>query len=94
MNGKFVSLATLALLTSLGKGKILVIKAVNVSQKNKYIQRATLNGKHLTRPWFEHSDIRNGGTLVLNMGSRPNKQWGSSPADAPPSMSQEVNVRP
>ncbi len=73
---------------SLARGKTLVIRAENVSQKNKYIQRASLNGKPLNRAWFEHSQISNGGTLVLQMGPRPNKQWGSAPEAAPPSMSQ------
>lgn len=77
---------------SLAKGKKLVVRAENVSQKNKYIQRATLNGKPLNRPWFEHSDIGNGGTLVLQMGPRPNKQWGAAPESAPPSMTAEKIV--
>jgi predicted alpha-1,2-mannosidase len=75
---------------TLGKGKSFIIRANRVSQKNKYIQRATLNGQPLSRPWFEHKDISNGGMLVLEMGPRPNKKWGASPADAPPSMSEEV----
>ncbi|RPH32722.1 glycoside hydrolase family 92 protein, partial [bacterium] len=74
---------------SLGKGKTLVVRAEHVSQINKYIQRATLNGKSLNRPWFEHSDVSNGGMLVLEMGPRPNKQWGATPGDAPPSMTEE-----
>ncbi len=74
---------------ALGKGKSFVIRANNVSHKNKYVQRATLNGKPLNRAWFEHSAIAQGGTLVLEMGPRPNKKWGASPADAPPSMTPE-----
>lgn len=70
-----------------GEGKTFVIEARNVSAKNKYIQSATLNGKPLNKPWFEHSDLVKGGTLVLNMGARPNKEWGSAPEAAPPSMS-------
>jgi putative alpha-1,2-mannosidase len=44
-----------------------------------------LNGKPLNRPWFEHKDMVDGGTLVFEMGSRPNTEWGSSPEAAPPS---------
>ena len=73
---------------SLGNGKTFVIEAKNVSAQNKYIQSATLNGEPLNKPWFEHSTLIKGGTLVLNMGSRPNKQWGSSPDAIPPSMSK------
>lgn len=73
----------------LGKGRQFVIRAKNVSSKNKYIQSATLNGQRWNKPWFEHAAIANGGTLILEMGPRPNKSWGSKPEDAPPSMSSE-----
>ena len=69
---------------TLASGKVFTITARNVSAQNKYIQSATLNGKPLNRPWFIHSDIANGGTLVLQMGPRPNTAWGSVPEDAPP----------
>jgi predicted alpha-1,2-mannosidase len=74
---------------TLGNGKVFTIAARNVSAPNKYIQSATLNGKPLNRPWFTHADIANGGTLVLQMGPRPNTAWGSSPDAAPPSLSKE-----
>lgn len=64
-----------------------VIEAKNNSKENKYIQSATLNGKPLDKPWFDHSVIANGGKLVLQMGPEPNKSWGSREEDAPPSMS-------
>lgn len=73
----------------LGNGKLFKIEAHQVSAQNKYIQSAQLNGKPLDRPWFRHADIANGGTLVLEMGPRPNLAWGSAPQDAPPSMSAE-----
>ncbi|MGB2870164.1 MAG: GH92 family glycosyl hydrolase [Bacteroidota bacterium] len=75
---------------SLGNGKEFVLRAKDVSAVNKYIQAATLNGQPLDKPWFQHSEIANGGTLELQMGPRPNKAWGSQPGDAPPSMSKPV----
>jgi predicted alpha-1,2-mannosidase len=72
----------------LGNKKTFVIEAKNVSAQNKYVQSATLNGEPLNRTWFEHSTLVKGGTLVLIMGPRPNKQWGSSPESVPPSMSK------
>ena len=72
---------------SLGDNKTFVIEAKNVSAQNKYVQSALLNGEPLNKPWFDHSDLIKGGTLILNMGPRPNKQWGSSPDAIPPSMS-------
>ncbi|WP_222439668.1 GH92 family glycosyl hydrolase [Alloacidobacterium dinghuense] len=74
----------------LGNGKTFQIIANHVSDRNKYIQSATLNGKPLNKPWFEHADIANGGTLILEMADQPNLQWGSSPAAAPPSMSNQA----
>ena len=74
---------------NIGNNKTFIIEANNVSAKNKYIQSAVLNGNDLDKPWFEHSDFVNGGTLVLNMGPRPNTEWGSAPEDAPPSMSRK-----
>ncbi len=72
-----------------GNGREFTILANHTSAQNKYIQSAILNGKPLNKPWFRHADIADGGTLVLNMGDKPNTQWGSAPEDAPPSMSQE-----
>jgi predicted alpha-1,2-mannosidase len=70
-------------------GKEFTIIADHVSAQNKYIQSAQLDGRPLDKPWFRHSDIANGGTLTLEMGPAPNRQWGSAPDDAPPSMSTE-----
>ena len=73
----------------LGHGKDLVIVAKNNSAQNLYVQSAKLNGQPLNQPWFSHSDIINGGRLECVMGPKPNKDWGSAPAAAPPSMSNE-----
>ena len=72
----------------LANGRTFIIKADGVSARHKYIQSATLNGKPLDKPWFTQQDIEGGGTLDLRMGPRPNKEWGSAPGDAPPSMSE------
>jgi len=71
----------------LGNGKKFVIQAANNSEKNLYIQSATLNGKPWNKPWFSHSDIADGGTLRFEMGPTPNKNWGTAIESAPPSMS-------
>ena len=74
---------------NLGNGKIFEIEAKNCSVENKYIQSATLNGKEWNQPWFNHSDIANGGKLVLIMGNKANKTWGADAAVAPPSANIE-----
>jgi predicted alpha-1,2-mannosidase len=77
----------------LSNGKEFTILANQVSAQNKYIQSAQLNGQPLDKPWFRQSDIVGGGTLVLEMGDKPNPQWGSAPEDAPPSMTAETTPR-
>ncbi|MCD6333272.1 MAG: glycoside hydrolase family 92 protein, partial [Bacteroidales bacterium] len=56
-----------------GHGKKFVISVPFVSRQNKYIQHVTLNGKELTGYILKHQDIINGGSLVLDLGTRPNK---------------------
>lgn len=56
-------------------GKSFTVKALGLSDKNRYIQSATLNGKPLKEPRIHHSDIMNGGTLELVMGSDTINPW-------------------
>jgi predicted alpha-1,2-mannosidase len=72
----------------LSNGKDLIIQASGNSDKNLYIQSATLNGKPWNKPWFSHADIANGAKLVFKMGPRPNTGWGSAVEAAPPSMTK------
>ena len=60
----------------LTNGNVFEITADNVSKDNKYIKSAKLNGKALDTPFISHSDLMNGGTLVLEMSDRPDKEWG------------------
>ena len=64
-----------------------MIETKNNGAKNYFIQSAVLNGKTLDRPWIWHETLVKGGKLRLEMGSSPNKSWGSTPEMAPPSMS-------
>ena len=61
----------------LENGKVFEIEARNASFDNKYVQSATLNGKKLSSHWFNHTDLANGGKLVLEMGNKANYSWGS-----------------
>ncbi len=63
--------------------KKFVIRANNVSNKNIFIQSATLNGKPYTKSWFTHAEILNGGEFIFVMGNEPNYNWGTSKADKP-----------
>jgi predicted alpha-1,2-mannosidase len=61
----------------LPNGKKFTLIAKNSSRTNKYIRTATMNGKKLETPWFSHEDLINGGTLILEMGEKPGKNWGN-----------------
>lgn len=63
-----------------------VIETRNNSSANRYIQSATLDGKSLNKSWFSHKELVDGGKLILQMGDKPNKSWGSDPFLLPPSM--------
>ncbi|WP_202929025.1 GH92 family glycosyl hydrolase [Chitinophaga agri] len=58
------------------KGRSFTIATRNNSPVNRYIQRAWLNGQPYSHAWIDHSDITRGGTLLLEMGKEPNKEWG------------------
>jgi predicted alpha-1,2-mannosidase len=82
------SKVTIHLDKSFGNAGDFVLEAKNNSKQNKYIQSATLNGKILNKPWFDHAEIKNGGRLIFVMGPKPNKNWGSDQKSAPPSMTK------
>jgi len=62
---------------NLENGKKFKITAKNLSDKNQFIQSATLNGKPFNQSWIEHSDITKGGELILIMNDNPSKTWGT-----------------
>ncbi|NQU50975.1 MAG: glycoside hydrolase family 92 protein, partial [Bacteroidetes bacterium] len=70
---------------NLENGKQFTICTNNVSNENKYIQSVTLNGETYNKSYFMHDDIMNGSELVFEMGSTPNKNWGSSKESRPKS---------
>jgi putative alpha-1,2-mannosidase len=59
-----------------GRGRQFVIEARGASKNNMYVQSATLNGRKLETFWFPASELLEGGSLVLEMGPAPNKNWG------------------
>ena len=70
----------------IGDGKKFTIECRNISAQNKYIQSASMNGKELNRAWFTHEELMQGGTLLLNMGPRPNKKWATDIENLPVSL--------
>jgi predicted alpha-1,2-mannosidase len=69
-----------------GAGKDLVIEAKRTAPSDMYVQSVTLNGKTLDRMWVKHTEIAEGGRLVLTLGANPNEQLGKDPSVVPPSL--------
>jgi predicted alpha-1,2-mannosidase len=61
---------------NISEDKTFTIIAENTSDKNIYIQSATLNGTEFNRTNISHKEILQGGTLKFIMGPDPNKNWG------------------
>lgn len=73
-------------------GKKFTIEAENNSDENIYIQSATLNGKEYDKNYITYSDIMNGGTFHLVMGSEPARDRGVKEEDKPFSVSTDHAV--
>lgn len=67
----------------LENGKEFTIRARNCSQNNFYVDSVLLNGKPHPATFIRHSDIENGGELVFEMSSNPDKHRGVQEKDMP-----------
>lgn len=74
---------------SLENGKTFVINAPASSEKNLYIDNATLNGQAYGKNWISHFDIQKGGRLDLSMSAVPNKNRGTDAGAYPYSFSTD-----
>ena len=50
-----------------------------------YVQSLKLDGRPSSKTWLPESFALKGGTLEFELGTTPNKNWGTSPGDEPPS---------
>ena len=57
---------------NLENGNTFTIVAEHQSDNNVFVDKVELNGKVLTRPFINHSDIMKGGELKFYMTSKPN----------------------
>lgn len=78
----------------LENGKTFVIEANNVSEENIYIQSVQLNGTAYHKNYIQHADLTKGGTLVIEMGKAPNKEWANNGEAAPGSAITEHLITP
>ena len=68
---------------NLENGNKFTIEAFNLSDKNYYIQAATLNRNKYNKSYIDYEDIMEGGSLFIVMDSIPNKDWGSADDEIP-----------
>ena len=71
----------------LENGRDFVINAPENSDKNIYIESATLGGKNYTKNYLDHYEMMKGGTLNLKMSDKPNLNRGTGADDLPYSFS-------
>lgn len=67
----------------LSEGKQLVIKAKNLSPKNIYIRSIEYDGQPYLKSYITHQMIADGGELIFQMSSSPNKTFGAEPQNRP-----------
>ncbi len=74
---------------NLENGRKFEIIAKDNGPGNMYIQSAELNGQPYQRSYLKNDVIMNGGKLVFEMGSAPNKKWGKKKGDRPRSLKKK-----
>jgi putative alpha-1,2-mannosidase len=72
----------------LANGKRFRVVANDLSNKNRFIDSVTLNGKPLERSFITHNEIISGGELIFELSDKPNKNWARETDQRPPSMSR------
>jgi hypothetical protein len=77
----------------LESGKQFTIVANLVSEKNKFIKSAKLNGEPINRTYLWHDEIANGGTLEFDMTSTPSN-WGTTDEEIPATAITENLITP
>ena len=71
---------------TLENGREVEIKASNVSDKNRYVQRVRINGQPYSKLYITHSQLTEGCVIEFDMGPKPNKKRGLAPTDKPYSL--------
>jgi predicted alpha-1,2-mannosidase len=78
----------------LENGKRFVISAHRQQLGDYYVQSVQLNGKPYSPLYLLHTDIKKGGTMQFNLGTRPNQQRGAADKDAPVTRIAEHLITP
>jgi predicted alpha-1,2-mannosidase len=67
----------------LENGKDFIIRTQKTGSVNIFVQSAKLNGKEYLQSFLNHSDIMQGGELVVVTGDSPGAEWGVNPENRP-----------
>jgi hypothetical protein len=78
---------------NLENGNTFTVVAENISDENKYIKAAYLNGKKHPYSYIEHADIMNGGSLIFEMTDSPS-DWGTKDEFVPKTEINEHKIIP
>jgi predicted alpha-1,2-mannosidase len=73
----------------LENGKTVTINAPANSDAQRYVRTLKVNGKPYAHNWLDHAALMRGATLDFDMTAQPNTQRGTTPADAPYSLSTQ-----
>ncbi len=76
---------------NLENGKKFTVEAKAISEANKYISEAFLNGKALNRTYLTHEEIMAGGTLTFSMTATPSS-WGTEAGFEPKTEIKEHQI--
>lgn len=73
-------------------GRRLMLKAINNSKDNVYIDKIECNGKTYNKNYFTHSLLQKGGAIIFRMSDRPDCKRGSTKECFPYSFSNEKKL--
>ena len=74
---------------NLPNGNKLTVKAIGVSDENRYVKKVFLNGKEYSKMYITHEDLLAGGILEFEMVAKPNKKRGLKDVDKPYSLTKK-----
>jgi hypothetical protein len=73
-----------------GQSGTLAITAPGVSDSNRYVARAAVDGHNTQKTWVDWNALRNGGSIAYTVGATPSA-WGTHPGDEPPSVDAQAD---
>jgi predicted alpha-1,2-mannosidase len=71
-------------------GKKMRLSAPSNAEDRRYVKNVKLNTVNHTKNFFTHKQLQNGGTVVYEMATTPNKTRGTADKDFPYSFSKEL----